>query len=96
MEEREDHDQEVGHQQVATESNNIEITLEKITEIKVKSTLHENVTVDCDGKCNGGWYYGEDNPDLKLAVMQASNQGLRSKMRADTGSSYVSKLVQKV
>ena len=44
----------------------------------------------------GGWFYGEDNPDHKLAIIHASNQGFQSKMRSDTGSYVIQKLTEKI
>ena len=43
-----------------------------------------------------GWYHLENNPDHNLAVIYASNIGFEAKMRSDTGSYVISKLVEKI
>ena len=55
--------------------------------------LGKNTTVNAK---EGGWYFGEKNPDYRLAQIHASNQGFQSKIRSDIGSYVISKMVDKI
>ena len=42
------------------------------------------------------WAYNEHNPDYKLVVINAANNGFQSKMRSDTGSYVITQFTQRL
>ena len=58
-----------------------------------EAELGKNTTI---GAKDGGWYRGENNPDFKLALIHASNQGYQSKMRSDYGSYVISSFTREL
>ena len=42
------------------------------------------------------WAYGEKNPDFRLAVINAANEGFQAKMSCESGSYTITKITEKI
>ena len=42
------------------------------------------------------WFQNEDNPDFKLVIINAANEGFQTKMQQDAGSYVITELTSKL
>ena len=86
-------DEEIDHESMDDEESLVVKSEPIVNENDNKPELAKNATIDSK---DGDWYYREDNPDHKLAIITASNPGFQSKMSSISGSYVISKLVEKI
>ena len=65
----------------------------------MRSSIHDSKTIevrDIHGKKSLIWAKDEDNPDYKLVIINAANQGFQSKMNKTIGSYAIKQLTQRL
>ena len=63
-------------------------------ESEAKSDIDHGKGVSDERRDSGKWYYGENNPDFKLFIINAANKQFQSKMSIATGSYVITQLTQ--
>eukprot|EP01084_Bolivina_argentea_P080747 146252_1 len=69
---------------------------DKLSESRVKSEAGKYFEMHDIARPNSMWAHNEENPDYRLVIVNASNEGFQSKMRLDTGSYVVTKITEQV